>query len=202
MNALKLIHTELLTGSTMIVPDIETLGVTPSSMILSIGAVAIRDNRIVGEFYQNILVEGFENFGFTSCTSTVDWWNKEEQSLARQDLQDDQILLEEALEKFKSWILQVDGNEIWGYGSDFDVVILKNAFDTFGIDWPFNFWNHRCLRTLSTMLGIKVKREKGVHHNALADAINQGQTLIECLKHIDSLNYVKDNILAVNDRDW
>ena len=49
MNALKTIHTELLREGVHIVPDIETLSTAPNAMILSIGAVAVVNGKIVGE---------------------------------------------------------------------------------------------------------------------------------------------------------
>ena len=72
MNALKTIHTELLREGVHIVPDIETLSTAPNAMILSIGAVAVVNGKIVGEFYQNIdftqpsaIVMGTEAEGLT-----------------------------------------------------------------------------------------------------------------------------------------
>lgn len=185
MNALKTVYTELLREGVHIVPDIETLSTAPNAMILSIGAVAVFNGKIVGEFYQNIDSTNFEDLGFEASASTVDWWSSPERAEARADLQNDQVPLDEALQLFQQWILEVNGEWIWGYGSDFDVVILKNAFDKMCIEWPFKFWNHRCLRTLCSVLDIKVPRAKGIHHNAFADAVNQGQTLIKCLNHLN-----------------
>lgn len=185
MKAFQIINSDLIQGTVHIVPDIETLSTVPNSMILSIGAVAVCNGQIIGDFYQNINPTNFEDLGFEASSSTIDWWNSPEQAAAKADLQDDQVPLDEALQLFQQWILEVNGEWIWGYGSDFDVVILKNAFDKMCIEWPFKFWNHRCLRTLCSVLDIKVPREKGIHHNAFADAVNQGQTLIKCLNHLN-----------------
>ena len=185
MKALKIVHTELLREGVHIVPDIETLSTKPNAMILSIGAVAVCEGKIVGKFYQNINPTNLEDYGFESDVDTVNWWNSPDRDLARADLQDDQVSIVVALYLFHEWITELQGETIWGYGSDFDTVIIKNAFDKLNIEWPIKFWNHRCLRTLTAQLDIKVKREKGVHHNALDDAINQGNALIECLKLLD-----------------
>lgn len=184
MNALKTINQELICGRVHIVPDIETLSTVPNSMILSIGAVAICNGKIIAEFYQNINPSFYENNGYEASESTLKWWNSPELAEAKKDLQDEQVIMVAALKLFGQWCKEVKGEQIWGYGSDFDVVILKNAFDKEGIKWPFDFWNHRCLRTLCDVLSIKVPRDKGVHHNAFADAVNQGQTLIKCFEYL------------------
>ena len=201
MNALKTIHTELLREGVHIVPDIETLSTAPNAMILSIGAVAVVNGKIVGEFYQNIDSTNFEDLGFEASASTVDWWSSPERAEARADLQDDQVPLDEALQLFQQWIIEVKGVWIWGYGSDFDVVILKNAFDKMCIQWPFEFWNHRCLRTLAAIHNVRVKREKGAHHNAFADAVNQANTLIECLRQIKMLEFILEKMNEIQ-AEW
>lgn len=199
MNALETINSELICGQVHIVPDIETLSTVPNSMILSIGAVAVCKGKIVAEFYQNIDPTNFENNGYEASVSTLNWWNSPERAEAKKDLQDDQVPMYTALKLFGQWCKEVKGEQIWGYGSDFDVVILKNAFDKEDIEWPFDFWNHRCLRTLCDVLCIKVPRDKGVHHNAFADAVNQGHTLIKCLEHLNNLNEKADRLDSLDD---
>lgn len=189
-------------GKVHIVPDIETYSTTPNAMIIAIGAIAIYEGQTIGQFYQNIDPTNFEDLGFEASTSTIDWWNHPDRDAARNDLQDDQIDLKQALQKFQRWVEDCNGNHIWGYGSDFDVVILKNAFDKFGLEWPFKFYNHRCLRTMCATLDIQVDRKVGVHHNALADAINQGKALVDCHKHILGLTMSQQSMKNLNDRNW
>lgn len=192
MNSIATVH--LIQPEVHIVPDIETLGTKGNAKILSIGAVAVIDDSIVGQFYVNIDPESYKDFkdgAFAEDQSTIDWWNKPEMASAREALQHEQHHIEDAIEKFSKWIAEAKGSHVWGYGAEFDNTILKNAFDVVGVIWPFKFYNHRCLRTLANTLNVRVNRNEGTHHNALHDAVNQGKALIQCYEILSVVNNSK-----------
>lgn len=195
MNFLSNVNPELIGNIVHVVPDIETLGTDSNSVILSIGAVAVCNNQIVGEFYANVKgAEDLVNLGFVADQATIDWWNNPEREEAKKSLSEDQRDIVDVLKQYAKWLSKVNATYSWGYGSDFDNAIIANAFKRMKVDNPIRWYNHRCLRTLATALDIPINRDKGVHHNALADAINQGQTLIKYLKYIEEFKYIEENI--------
>lgn len=169
-----------------IVPDIETLSIKNTAAILSIGAVAINmSGEIIGQFYINIDPDEYViHKQFAIDEDTKAFWARPENAEAKKTLECDLHGLQHALTKFYSWIKDVGGVRIWGNGAEFDNAILHHAFDQFNIEWPFKYYDSRCLRTLCKALNIKIDRSKGTHHNALDDAINQGEALIKCNKKL------------------
>jgi exodeoxyribonuclease VIII len=121
------------------------------------------------------------------------WWMQQAEK-ARLDLLVNQVSLELALQKLASWMRQwgaVDKKfrtvlPVWGNGSDFDNVILGNAFKACRMDPPWAYRNNRCFRTLKELAkarGDVVKPVfQGTAHNALDDAIYQAQCVIEASK--------------------
>lgn len=161
--------------------DIETLDTTPTSTILSIGAVLfnIKDNEIVDTFYQNICPESCVKHGLTICPETVAWW-KSQKIEAWNCLLTDRLPLKEALERFSGWVSGMKIN-VWGNGANFDIVIMENAFRACGLKHPWKYTSVKCYRTINSMFGSKIKVFEGVKHNALDDAIHQAKRLLAIL---------------------
>lgn len=195
MTFLSNVNPELLGNIVHVVPDLETFSTKPNASIRSIGAVAICNGKIIGEFYVNVIEpENLYRWGFSVDQDTVDWWNKPENEEAQKAFADDQRPIKQAIELYQQWLCKVNATYSWGYSSEFDNVILGSAFKLLCIENPIEWYNHRCLRTLTTTLDIPINRDKGVHHNALADAINQGQALIKCFKKLEAFEYIEQNI--------
>lgn len=176
-----------------IVPDIETLSLANTAAIISIGAVAINPfGEVIGQFYVNIDPESYNDHkAFTIDEETKKWWAAPERAEAKKTLETDMYFVEHALITFNNWIRDVGGTRIWGNGAEFDNAILKHGFDNFNIEWPFKYYNHRCLRTLCNALEVKIDRSSGTHHNALSDAANQGDALIKCNEILRTLKIMK-----------
>jgi len=160
--------------------DLETLATDSHAMILSIGACEfdigkpLVDNRT---FYravrQDLQVEKWKR---TRDPRTEKWWS--EQSEAARFVFNDPfaVKLDSALIDFTMW-LNGKSVEMWGNGSDFDNVILANAYWAMNMSTPWSYAKNRCYRTLKA-LGIPLgngqgKEREGTHHNALDDAIYQ-----------------------------
>ncbi len=161
-----------------IVVDLETLSTHSNACIVSIGAVLIEDLKKQGEFYINVNgIEG-RQAGLHIETDTIKWWEEQSQE-ARDAWQLDPQPLVDSLNEFKAWY----GDEsipIWGYGANFDVVILENAYRTMGMEIPWKFWDIYCLRTVMNVLNKRLP--KANNHNALDDANAEADMLIEILK--------------------
>jgi inhibitor of KinA sporulation pathway (predicted exonuclease) len=69
---------------------------------------------------------------------------------------------------------------IWGNGAAFDNTILAAWFKHFNLPWDFR--KDRCYRTVKNMFPGVPYQFVGTKHNALADATNQAEHLIQIAK--------------------
>lgn len=182
-----------------IMMDIETTGVRPGSRVLSIGLAV---------FY---LVNGEGTIGRTTTIypsltdqagiddpSTMDWWSVQSPE-ARNVFADNHIngvsvgkafeLFKEFIQNAVDWHKSLNDNTekvnvcIWGNGATFDNSIVQHMFEAKGYPVPWNTFGDRCYRTAFNVLGRPSLPRKGVHHNALDDAIYQAQCLVHAIKN-------------------
>lgn len=174
--------------------DIETLGCTPGSGVIAVGAVAFDPIAgTVGQEFHAILNRASNlAAGLTEDPGTLAWW--EEQSAAARDTlvistaAGGQDLLP-GLQAFTAWFRGVDPDpeavRVWGNGSDFDQPLLFAAYRAAGLEHPWPFYNNRCYRTLKGFVPHdKIVRDGLVHHNALDDARAQAIHAIKLLKKV------------------
>lgn len=158
--------------------DIETLGTSNNATIISVGAVKFGIEGLGKEFLMNI---NFDNSRDIDA-DTVKWWLQQDISAKADLFKDGSYPLAQVLDEFGAFVVD---SEIWGNGSDFDNVILADAFKQQGLKW--NHRANRCYRTLKSLApGIELKRI-GTHHNALDDAKSQALHAIEILKHLQGV---------------
>lgn len=177
--------------------DFETMGTRPDTVVLSLGAAVFNRDGIIetkgwnfNRFYQ-------EEMGRTVSADTLAWWQKQSgdaQAVFRK-AGHEAMKLEDFCTDLHDWILEVgrrtgdkDFSSVkpWGNGADFDISILTDIYQQFGVEQnfqsPFKFWNHRCFRTLNALTDIKRKyQHKGVLHDAVDDAIYQAECAIKVL---------------------
>lgn len=159
--------------------DIETLDNKPNSAILSVGAVYFDKSGLGKEFYINIDLEDSIKHGFDFNADTFYWWMSQSNE-SQKALISDRVKVSDALIQLKRFIIHNSDWEklkVWGNGSDFDNVILSNAFNKISPITPWNFWNNRCFRTFVDVTGAE-RVKPTTAHNALDDAKAQAQTLI------------------------
>lgn len=152
--------------------DLETLDSGNNALILSIGAVEFCPETGLGrEFYGVALREGqVERYARTVSVSTVEWWAQQSAEAQKVFTDPGANALDVVLKNFAAWF-GGDG-QVWGYGSTFDNVVLRNAFKAVGVACPWSYRNDMCHRTLLN-LGkglVEVPAREGTHHNALDDA--------------------------------
>lgn len=170
--------------------DLETLGQGPNSVILSIGAVAFEpDTGLVQEhcaFYATINPQSCVDLGMVMDASTVLWWMQQSDEARAALLANGEARsINSALIDFAQWFRDHnDSAPMWGNGSDFDNVILANAYRAAHLNQPWKFRNNRCFRTLKNLHpNIKVERQ-GTHHNALHDAVHQARHAVAIFQNI------------------
>ncbi len=154
--------------------DLETMSTASNAAILSIGAVKF-SNKIDDEFYRVVNLKTCTDVGLEIDNSTIEWWNNQSPE-ARQVFNEIPITLEQMLKDFSNWI--GDKPMLWGNGSDFDNVILSNAYKACGIEQPWAYYNNRCFRTAKALYPAVKMEVTGTYHNALDDAHSQALHMI------------------------
>jgi hypothetical protein len=165
--------------------DLETFGNGNDAAIVSIGAVKFNETEILDEFHVGINPESCTAAGLKIDASTVMWWLDPDRAPAREALLKlERIDLYYALDGFAQWVGEITA--MWGNGSTFDNVILRNAYRVCGLEYPVKFWQDQCYRTMKYRLPwIELVRE-GVHHAAVDDARSQAkhlQRIIAAMEH-------------------
>ncbi len=164
-----------------IMVDLETLGILPGSIILSIGAVPFCAARgIVGDeqFYRIISTDSCKRHNLREDAETRAWWM--EQPFEVRGVIDLAEICEasliEVLNGFNAFVESFGPDvHIWGNGADFDNAALQVAYARAGLKPAWNFRTNRCFRTLRGLRpDIRVERS-GARHNALDDAVTQAR---------------------------
>jgi hypothetical protein len=156
--------------------DFETLGTHADAVIMSIGAVKfdLESDRIEdAAFYASISIDSNLDAGRRISEDTLLWWMKQSPE-ARAVFEEPKQSLETVLVDFADWWSQGDARFIWSNGASFDIPMMSHAYNSFGMDTPWQFFNERCVRTYKNLPGAKnIKVENAVKHNALSDAVAQ-----------------------------
>ncbi|MCO6556040.1 3'-5' exonuclease [Gilliamella sp. BG6] len=192
-----------------IIIDIETLDTKPTAIILSIGAFAF------DRFNLNATLENMKNTYFNESTSTyhfycvcdlnnqllysrrtisqstLDWWRKQPSNNHKDIFLNNgkSLILNKVLNalvnKIEEW--KENNPEIMFYfrGTDFDPVILKNAFEEYGLSIP---WKYNQVRDIRTYIDALNRTNSGyikehyssfnfMKHNALHDAMSDAEQM-------------------------
>jgi len=153
--------------------DLETMGNSSNSAIVSIGAVEfdIESGHFGREFYQRVDLQSCLNMGLIVNASTIYWWMQQSDK-ARMELVKNSDQLAKVLQELHGFMLELGNFQIWGNGARFDIGILEDAYKACGyIETPWNFRNERDVRTLVSF-APKVKEHypfTGTEHHPIDD---------------------------------
>jgi DNA polymerase III epsilon subunit-like protein len=170
--------------------DLETLDVTPTASILTIGAVRFDpfgdelNNSTCEKLYIKVDLDSCDRYGGTVSPSTIDWWAN--QSQAAQDEAFDpncRVPIEEAMNQLYKFAW--GAKRVWSHGATFDIPICEFYFRKVGKAIPWQFWEARCTRTLFD-IGINPNRPPVLKHHALEDAWNQAVGVQNVFKALQS----------------
>lgn len=158
--------------------DLETLGTKPGCKILSIGAVVFNSGG-VGEEQFYIEIDRNKQNGLFEQDQTVKWWEEQSPDAKGTLFNNKEVYLEQALLQFSHWLDVVNPDHpinIWGHGSDFDNVIIQEAYEHVKMLRPWSYGRNRCYKTLKrTLKSIEPGKFLGIKHNALSDSIHQAR---------------------------
>lgn len=183
--------------------DIETASTESNGAILSIGAVHVDTikKQLGSRFYTNVNLQSCVDAGLQINANTFLWWMQQSDAarnaIASPKAQATALKLATALEVFNSFIesLRTSPKEqiiIWSNGANFDGVLIRNAYKAVGLTPHYSFRNEGCYRTLNNMLPLAKLEQAmiinehviGTKHNALDDAIYQGERLLKMFEYL------------------
>lgn len=156
--------------------DIETLGCRPNAIILAIAAVEFNlATGQIGRVFNNTM--DFTSalvYNRTLDADTLKFWLNQPK-----EVQDEVLLggdrFDKGMERFSLFMQQFDEDtQVWSNGSNFDLIILKNAASHFCFS-NWQYWQERDVRTLVSLNPtIKDNMEfVGKRHNPLHDCLHQ-----------------------------
>jgi hypothetical protein len=166
--------------------DLETMGTSCISAIMSIGAVSftLSSGKINELYHTGVDLKSCASANMDINADTILWWlkqSKENQerllSLKTKSLKDSLIGLFDSFNGLNKYTTCV-----WSHGSNFDTVIIENACKLVGVPVWWEYKNIRDTRTVFDVFGYKYIA-KG-EHDALRDAKNQAEAIIHVLNGV------------------
>lgn len=159
--------------------DTETFGLSPDSLIVSIGAVFFDETGLGINGYWPLELKN--QIGRVIDPDTVAWWLQQSDD-ARHVFHSDveRHTIYEALTSLASAITKE--TLVWSNGADFDLPLLTHAYKAVGMSTPWGYKNTRCFRTLRAQFPDVEEPESLTKHNALDDAKWQASFLVEVMK--------------------
>lgn len=177
--------------------DIETFDTRPTARIATIGiaAVCLVTGAILNTAH--FLVSAQDQPFRTQSDSTMQWWARQSAETRgfAFGLPGARLAVSDALIQLAGFILSIAGHPerdqmtfgVWGYGSSFDIVVLESLYADAGIKLPWTFRQHRDLRTLYELAGLKPDAffdDGETPHIAVDDAKAEARALIAALKSL------------------
>lgn len=182
--------------------DIETMGTDHDAAVLTIGACMFdprggADQSIEEKFLVKISMESNEAHGRKFSAGTLGWWLQQDAEAQKGLFEGEITNLKQALVRFRSWFQHETKHRpvnIWANDPDFDIVILRSAFESCGEMWSPGFWMNRSVRTagefayadrLERKAAMKILRDHvGTHHKADDDAVAQAMFVAHCFEKL------------------
>ena len=168
--------------------DIETLGTSPDTVVLTIGGIKfdpMEDDGLHSQFYYRLDADEQIEMGRTVDEKTLEWWEKQPEEIRKEALETTgRVSPEQSLKALNKWLVGVD--KIWCQGPVFDIGILENLYRQIGLHHNWPFYIIRDSRTLFSLMDKDPRKEIDfAAHNALADAIVQSLCIQKVYKKLD-----------------
>lgn len=175
------------------VVDIETLGLKPTSKILSIGLVIVNHDSLDIKLEKEWIIDPLNQKGRTVDRSTIEWWNRQSEA-AKSVLNQPTQSLVSALTELSELITKTETEgEIkgqWANDADFDHVILRNAYDQnteLDGNTVFPYYLGRSIRTIKDYakeVKLTLPKHTYIQHRALDDARHEAELVINYYRHV------------------
>jgi hypothetical protein len=166
---------------THIMLDVQTLGLKPGCVVLSVAMVRFSDMTSMSITLER---DAQVQAGLIENTETLAWWNR--QSAAAIDAAfASPHTPHAALVYIGKWLRWAADSEfiIWCHGAGFDAPILETLYERFGLPCPWSFRQVRDTRTLYDLAGVDLTTFAfGERHVALNDALTQTRAAVRALQ--------------------
>ncbi len=167
--------------------DLETLGVEPDSVIMTLGAIKFNpftdDEPHTPLYLKCDVEEQSEKLNRTIDDNTLAWWSRQPKDIQEEAFGDhNRVAMDQLSKQLNKWCNGLD--YIWCQGPTFDFVILQDLYKNIGKPVPWNYWQIRDSRTLFSMMDQDPRKEiQEELHNALADCYYQAKCVQKSYKH-------------------
>ena len=182
--------------------DIETIGLSPEAVVLTIGMVKFDPNSLDDPFdgvHIKLSPNEQKNDGRAINRDTLEWWSRQDPKVREEAFgPEGQLSVREGLVKIIEYFKVLDSTDhnqghiylskVWGQGYGFDMTILKNLFQQYDMQEPWMFYQERDSRTLFGLLEQDPRPAEGQTnlHNALSDAYYQAIGVQKALRALKS----------------
>lgn len=159
--------------------DIETLGLTPGSVVTAFAAVAFTEDEILDSVSHALDIVKVQRAGFTMDASTTRWWMQQGDEAIRRSLFGTMDPCAAAVQ-FHNWCGGHNAQRFWARGQDFDFPIMEAFQRHFIQAVPWDYNQKRDTRTIVDDHLPKIDRPEfeGVQHDPLSDAVHE----VRCLQ--------------------
>ena len=164
--------------TTDIMIDLETLGTTPDSVIVSIAAVKFDpfdDYQTCGVTADqlptlNILVDIDCQTDRRIDENTVIWWSQQDPLVQETVFSPiGRVSFADALDQLQRFIWNT-GGRVWAQGTQFDIAMLEHAYRSVNRAYPWRYSQARDSRTLLDLVAVSLPNAT---HDAAADCWRQ-----------------------------
>lgn len=163
--------------------DIETLGTTPGSVVLSVAAVYFDPNtgQVGSKLFLPILLGDSMAYGMRIEPSTLSWWLEQRPEILKKSFSDG-LPLVDVLSQLSVFIGVGTDHKVWGNSARFDLGLLEAAYKAVGKPIPWSFRNERCYRTITSHWPVELEKDERTAHDPIADCLYQVARLRLSLK--------------------
>ncbi len=166
--------------------DLETLSLRSNAAVIGIGVARVFPGSEVRKVFDELISPSklsIVDSHFHVDEKIIAWHNANTQALNRayMDGEDGGYVIN----KFTSCLALLAQQQplmIWCQGTDFDIPIITNYLQVYGLTAPWKYSNVRDLRTLAAL--FPAQKPAGADHTAYADAAAQAGLLENiCVQH-------------------
>lgn len=167
---------------THVMIDLETMGLSMTAPVLSIGACTFNRHRVYSTFRAHIPLREAVAHGAVVDPDTIEWWLQQPDEARIGILtRTSHNTIEQALVGFAEFLEEEasDLAGVWGNGAAFDNALLRETYRRAGIECPWSYKLDRCFRTVKEDAGLDFpRRDDLIKHDATHDAVHQAELLM------------------------
>ena len=172
--------------------DLETLGNTHDTVVLTIGACKFNPFTNEEPFEKLHLklnvTQQKEEMNRQVNQDTLMWWGRQPADVREEAFcPENRISIEDAHSVVKEWASDI--STIWCQGPSFDFPILKHLFESNDLITPWDWWRERDARTVEKLIPFDKKEVIDFSaHRADEDCVAQSKTIQYVFKELKITN--------------